>query len=85
MKEHIVYHLNYKHPLRLCIAGLIFIDWHTEYGCICYCLFTILFMIPVYEHLKCRQDPLIRAMNVWNELPVDIRNADTKSDTEKFY
>ena len=39
----------------------------------------ILFEIPVYNHYKCRQDPFVKAMNVWNELPVDTRNAGTKS------
>ena len=39
----------------------------------------ILFKIPVYDHYKCRQDPFVKAMNVWNELPVNTRNAVSKS------
>ena len=39
----------------------------------------ILFAIDIVENYKARQDPLYRAMNAWNSLPVYIRNADTKS------
>ena len=38
----------------------------------------ILFDIPVINHYKARQDPMHRAMNAWNSLPVHIRNAETK-------
>ena len=39
----------------------------------------ILFSIDVMENYKARQDPMYRAMNAWNSLPVAIRNADTKA------
>ena len=38
----------------------------------------ILFKIYKKEHYKVRQDPLLRAMEAWNSLPVRIRNAETK-------
>ena len=38
----------------------------------------ILFNVQKYEHYKARQDPLMRAMEAWNSLPVCIRNAESK-------
>ena len=38
----------------------------------------IIFKIYKKEHYKVRQDPLLRAMEAWNSLPVRIRNAETK-------
>ena len=39
----------------------------------------ILFIINDFENYRSRQDPMYRAMNAWNCLPVRIRNADTKA------
>ena len=39
----------------------------------------ILFKTQRYEHYKVRQDPLVRAMEAWNSLPANIRNAETKN------
>ena len=39
----------------------------------------ILFIIDLMENYKGRQDPMYRAMNAWNNLPVNIRNSETKT------
>ena len=38
-----------------------------------------LFNIDDFENYRYRQDPMYRAMNAWNSLPVRIRYADTKA------
>ena len=40
----------------------------------------ILFHLPIQGHYKSRQDPLIKAMTVWNNLPVAFRDAETKNE-----
>ena len=40
----------------------------------------ILFSISGKEHFKARQDPLNKAMNAWNALPVLNRNVETKTE-----
>ena len=40
----------------------------------------ILFHLPIQGHYKSRQDPLIKAMTVWNNLPVAFRDAVTKNE-----
>ena len=44
----------------------------------------ILFKTHRKEHYKVRQDPLVRAMDAWNSLPVCIRNAETKEKLKKM-
>ena len=39
----------------------------------------ILFSINEIYHYKTRQDPMFRAMKMWNSLPVQTRNAESKS------
>ena len=39
----------------------------------------ILFSINEIDHYKTRQDPMLRAMKMWNSLPVQTRNAESKS------
>ena len=38
----------------------------------------ILFNVYKLDHFKRRQDPFLRAIKAWNDLPVHIRNADSK-------
>ena len=42
----------------------------------------VLFAIEVMDHYKARQDPLTRAMNSWNSLPVHVRNVNTKDQLD---
>ena len=44
----------------------------------------VLFVIQRCEHYKVRQDPLVRAMETWNSLPVHMRNAETKSELKMY-
>ena len=44
----------------------------------------ILFKTYRKEHYKVRQDPLVRAMDAWNSLPICIRNAETKEKLKKM-
>ena len=44
----------------------------------------ILFKTHRKEQYKVRQDPLVRAMDAWNSLPVCIRNAETKEKLKKM-
>ena len=39
----------------------------------------VLFRIDTIDFYKCHQDPVYRAMSEWNNLNVDIRNAETKT------
>ena len=39
----------------------------------------ILFRVEKPEYYKCYQNPVFRAMSEWNNLNVEIRNAETKS------
>ena len=45
----------------------------------------ILFKEIPKEHYKVQQDPLYRSVKAWNELPVGIRNADTKENLKKMF
>ena len=45
----------------------------------------ILFKIIPTDHFKIKQDPLYRATTAWNELPVNIRNANTKDAMKKMF
>ena len=44
----------------------------------------VLFKINEFDHYKVRQDPKRKAMNVWNGLPVYIRNARSKEQLKLF-
>ena len=44
----------------------------------------VLFKINYFDHYKVRQDPKRKAMNVWNDLPVYIRNARSKEQLKLF-
>ena len=45
----------------------------------------ILFKAIPAEHYKVKQDPLYRAIQVWNSLPVNIRNADKKEMLQREF
>ena len=36
------------------------------------------------SHYKARQDPFWKAMDTWNKLPINIRNADSKEQLKKL-
>ena len=44
----------------------------------------VLFKLNEFDHYKVRQDPKRKAMNVWNGLPVYIRNARSKEQLKLF-
>ena len=44
----------------------------------------VLFKNIPTDHFKVKQDPMYRAITIWNELPVHIRNSDTKEILKKM-
>ena len=44
----------------------------------------VLFKNIPTDHFKVKQDPMYRATKIWNELPVYIRNSDTKEILKKM-